>query len=89
MEIKKQEAIRILKKLHFEIRSGKERFARFTYGGRLVLTTAVPHGKGAMHVSDKFRKQLRLSEAQLAEAKACPFGFDAYLEHLRAFGIIS
>ena len=48
MPLKKQEAIRILDKLRFVVRSGGERFAKFFHNGQLVLTTAVPQGKGVV-----------------------------------------
>lgn len=86
MQLKRQEAMRILHKLRFEIRSTGERFAKFYFNGTLVLTTAVPKGKGDMYVSNQFRQQLKLAESQLLEAKRCPFGYDEYVAHLRAAG---
>lgn len=88
MQIKKQQALSVLKKLQFDIRTGGERFARFYHRGTLVLTTAVPHGKGDMYVSNQFRQQLKINQDQLREAIRCPFGHNEYLAHLEARGII-
>lgn len=88
MQLKKPEALRILEKLRFVVRSGKERFARFYFNEVLITTTAVPHGKGDMYVSNQFRQQLKLSQHQLLDAKRCPFGYEDYVEHLRDIGAI-
>jgi hypothetical protein len=82
MQIKKQQATKVLKKLNFEMRVAKERFAKFRHKGKLILTTAVPKGKGDMYVSNQFRKQLKLSDSQLREAINCPLGYREYLDHL-------
>ncbi len=88
MQIKKTEALGVLKKFRFEIRSGKERFAKFYYEDMLILTTSVPQGKGDMHVSNQFRQQLKLNPQQLKDAVNCPLKYDGYIEHLKQIGQI-
>jgi hypothetical protein len=88
MQIKKKQALTVLQKLKFEIRSTKERFAKFVYNDVIILTTSVPKGKGDLRVSDQFRKQLKLNENQFREAVRCPLGYDEYIKHLRDIDII-
>lgn len=88
MQLKKKQALNILDKLRFIVRKGPERFARFYYKDKLVLTTAVPKGQGDMYVTNQFRQQLKLNEDQLREATRCPFGYSQYVAHLRARNII-
>jgi hypothetical protein len=88
MQIKKAEALRVLAKFRFEIRSGKERFAKFYYQDTLILTTSIPQGKGDMYVSNQFRQQLKLNLQQLKDAINCPLKYDEYVEHLKRIGQI-
>ena len=58
--------------------------------GRKVLPVHYSFGRGDMpgHVSEKFRKSLKLSKEDLSEALACRFGFDDYVEALRRQGVV-
>jgi hypothetical protein len=88
MSLTKQEALRIVEKLGFTARKGKELFFLYRHQGRLVTTTAIPKGKGPLHVENDFRQQLRVSRDQLALAKKCPFGAEEYRRHLTEIGLI-
>jgi len=88
MQIKKREALSVLEKLCFDARTRKERFAKFFYDGKLVLTTAVPKGSGDNYSSNQFRQQLKLDEEQLGQAIRCPFRYKDYVAHLRDHGHI-
>lgn len=88
MIITKQQAIRVATKFGMEERKGKHLFYKFIWKGVLVLTTAVPKGKGPLHCRDKFRSQLRLSEGQLEDAVACTFNASHLIEHLKQIGRI-
>jgi hypothetical protein len=88
MMITKQQAIRVATKFGMEERKGKHLFYKFIWKGIIVLTTAVPKGKGQLHCRDKFRGQLRLSEGQLEDAVACSFGLSQLIEHLQQIGKI-
>lgn len=84
----KQEALRIVEKLGFSARKGKELFFLFRHEGRLITTTAIPKGKGTLHVENDFRQQLRVTREQLVLAKKCPFGAKEYVKHLAEIGLI-
>jgi len=87
--MKKKETLHVIEKLGFEIRTKRENFALYRHGGKLILTTAVPKGRGDLHVKNQFRQQLKLTETQLNEAVRCPFGRKEYLEHLIALGHVT
>ena len=89
MQLKKTQALHVLAKLRFEIRSAKERFAKFYHEGKLILVTSVPQGKGDMYVSNQFRQQLKLSEDQLRHAILCDFNYPEFIEHLRGRGHVT
>jgi hypothetical protein len=84
----KQEAHKIVAKLGFESRKGKELFYLYRYKGKLITTTAIPKGKGPLHVENDFRQQLKISRDQLLLAKKCPFGAEEYQAHLAGAGLI-
>ena len=81
--MKKRDALKVVKKLGFSLRHGKELFAKYKHEGQLVLTTAVPKGRGDLHFESAFRKQLCLNRVQLDAAVRCPFRARHYVEHLR------
>lgn len=87
--ITKQEALKVVRKLELEERQGKEQFFKLVYDGAIILTTAVPKGKGPLRIEDKFRKQLRLSKEQLADTIKCPFKRVNYIKHLTDIGKIA
>ena len=84
----KQEALRIVEKLGFTARHGKELFYKYVYQGKLITTTAIPKGRGPLHIENDFRQQLRVNREQLALAKKCPFGAKEYRKHLAEVGLI-
>jgi len=88
MQIKKNQALKVLQKLKFKYRTNKERFAKFYFEETLILTTSVPKGKGDLYVSNQFRQQLKLNEQQLSDAIRCPLDFNKYIEHLKSIGKI-
>jgi hypothetical protein len=89
MNIKKREALGILKKFELEPRPNKELVYKFYHEGRFVLSTAVPKGQGDMHCKDKFRKQLFLSLDQFSDAIRCPFKKEHFIQNLRDKGLIN
>lgn len=89
MIITKQEAGRVVTKFEMKERKGKELFYKLIWGGKTIITTAIPKGKGPMYCSDKFRNQLCLSEAQLEGAIKCPFKRGDLIKHLKSIGLIS
>lgn len=87
--ITKQEAGRVVKKFDMEERKGKHLFYKLIFNGRIILTTAIPKGKGPLNCKDKFRNQLYLSEEQLDKAIDCPFKLADFIRHLKAINKIS
>jgi hypothetical protein len=86
--ITKQEARKVVTKFEMQERKGKHLFYKLLWNKQLVLTTAVPHGKGPLNCRDKFRNQLCLNDEQLNEAIDCSFKLDNLIEHLKAIGRI-
>jgi hypothetical protein len=84
--ITKQKAIAVCEKLGLVKRARKEIQFKFVYNGRTIMTTAVPKGKGELHIEDKIRNQLLLDRVQFASAIQCPFKEADYLEHLQRIG---
>jgi hypothetical protein len=88
MKITKQEAGAVVRKFGLTERKGKELFYKFTWKGRTILTTAIPKGKGPLNCRNEFRKELLLSEEQLASAIKCPFKRAHFVAHLKKAGEI-
>jgi hypothetical protein len=88
MAITKQEAGKVVKKFEMVERKGKENFYKLVWSGKTILTTAIPKGKGPLHIEDKFRNQLRLTREQLEDARKCPFKKPHFVQHLKDIGLI-
>ncbi|HEX4966189.1 MAG TPA: hypothetical protein VF173_35600 [Thermoanaerobaculia bacterium] len=86
--ITKQEARQVVKKFKMEERKGPHLFYKLVWKEKIILTTAIPHGKGPLTVEDKFRNQLRLNRNQLDKAVECPFRLPEFIAHLKAIGKI-
>lgn len=84
--ITKLEALRVVAKFDLQVRKGKELFFKLVYEGQTILTTAVPKGRGTLHITDKFCNQLCIDRDQLRGALKCPFKKKDYLEHLSSIG---
>jgi len=83
-----EEALKIARKLGLQERRGKEIFFKLVHGGRTILTTAVPKGRGPLLFTNKFRNQLLLNQEQFEGARKCPFQDSHYLAHLTTIGRI-
>ncbi len=86
--MKKREALHVVTKLGLEVRKGKEIFFKLVHDDRVILTTAVPKGKGEFRIEDRFRNQLLLTKEQFRDAIRCPFKRKHYLAHLERLGRI-
>jgi len=86
--ITKQEARKVVSKFEMEERKGKHLFYKLLWKEKLILTTAIPHGKGPLNCRDKFRNQLYLNDQQLNSAVACPFKLADLVRHLKSIGQI-
>lgn len=90
MQLKKEEAIRVFKKLNMKIREGKDTWAFFWHEDNLILRTRVSHGRGdvAGNIAHKIRTQLKLDEEQFSELKKCDLTLDKYIQILKEKGIL-
>jgi hypothetical protein len=87
--ITKQEAGKVVTKFEMQERKGKHLFYKLLWKNQIVLTTAIPHGRGPLNCRDKFRNQLHLNDKQLNEAVDCSFKLEHLIEHLKDIGLIS
>gem|GEM_PF-2992262 len=78
----------MVRKFGMKERKGKELFYKFVWKERIILTTAIPKGKGPFNCGNDFRKQLLLSEEQLESARKCPFKRPDLIAHLKNAGEI-
>jgi len=90
LSLKLREAQRLLEKLGWE-RAGDAKDIIWLYrapDGRPVLRTKLSKGRGDMkgNVADKFRTQLKLTEAELRQALAGAIGAKEYQEIIRRKG---
>lgn len=83
-----RDATRVVKKFDMEERRAKHVQYKFIWNGKIVLTTALPHGRGPLNCRDKFRNQLYLTPAQLDTAVDCSFKLRDFVENLRKAGLI-
>lgn len=91
MQIKKQQAERVLKKFGLKRKTTHHLMYSFLHPdtGSFVLGTRVSFGRGELRTPDKFRRDLEVSEEQMRGAIQCsPFKFEDWLEVLQEKGII-
>lgn len=85
MQVKKDEAWVIFKKLQIKHRSKKHNYGWFKYEGRAILPVYFSLGRGDMpaRVGDKFRQSLKINEDQFRELRDCPLDREGYVEVLK------
>jgi hypothetical protein len=86
--IKAQEFDRVVEKLGFKTRDGKDLLAWFEYDGRVVARTRRSKGSGDLPFQHSIRQQMKLDVDQLRQAIGCSLGQREYIEILRAKGLI-
>lgn len=88
--MKVTEVLRAFKKLHMEIREGRDTLAFFYCGPRLVLWAKVPHKRGELkgRLPYYIRQQLRLDEEQFRQLVRCQVRKAEYVKILKDKGII-
>jgi hypothetical protein len=86
--IKAQEFDRVVEKLGFKTRDGKDLLAWLEYGGRVVVRTRRSKGSGDLPFHHSIRQQMKLDAEQLREAIACSLGRQEYIEILRTKGLL-
>lgn len=88
MTITINDALRVVGKFELVERTNKERFYKLVYNGVTILTTSIPKGRGPLHVTNQFRKQLYLEREQLTDAVNCPFKKTHWYASLRNLGVL-
>jgi hypothetical protein len=78
---------RIVSKLGLTTRNTGDRHAWFEHDGRVVTRTKRSMGDGDLP-ADLIRQQLKLNEDQLRRLVGCSLDRDAYVEILRAKGLL-
>ena len=82
------DALKVVGKFELVERTNKERFYKLVYDGVTILTTSIPKGRGPLHVTNQFRKQLYLEKEQLAGAINCPFKKTHWYASLKDLGVL-
>ena len=89
MSIKARDFDRIVEKLGFETRDGKDLLAWFSYEGKKVVRTKRSHIKGRdLPFQHSIRQQMKLNEEELRQVIGCTIGQDEYVELLKGKGIL-
>lgn len=89
MSIRARDFDRMLEKLGFETRDGKDLLAWFTYEGKKVVRTKRSHIKGRdLPFQHSIRQQMKLNEEELRQVLGCTIGQPEYVELLRSKGIL-
>lgn len=90
MQLTTRQAAKIFRKLKVAPRRSTHHVAGFVMiDGRKVLPVHYSHGNKDMKgpVPHRFRKSLKLSEAEFAELRDCTLGREEYLQLLRERGV--
>ena len=88
MPITEREFDTVVRKFGFEVRGGDHIRAQLIIDGQAIVRTRRSHKSGDLPSYNRIRQQLRLNEAQLRDAIACPLDRNGYLEILRERGIL-
>ena len=83
MPITAREFDSVVRKFGFEVKVGDHIRAHLIIDGQAIVRTRRSHKSGDLPSYNRTRQQLRLNEAQLRDAIACPLSRDGYLEILR------
>jgi hypothetical protein len=85
MNVKFREARRMLQKLRFVSREGKDTNYSLYYEGTFILWTKLSQGEGDISgkIPHKIRSQMKLCPQQFQKALDCPFGYDDYIQKLK------
>jgi hypothetical protein len=87
--IRAAEFDRVITKFGFSTREGRDRLAWLEVDGRKIIYTKRSRQRaGDLPRPHEIRQQLKLDEAQLAQAIRCTLDRDGYLAILRAKGLI-
>lgn len=90
MEVSKQEAEVIFRKLEIKERSTDHKRGWFVHEGKKILKVYYSQGKGKMpgHIGDKFRTSFKVNIEQFVGLRDCPLDKLGYIEILKKKGLI-
>ena len=88
MTIKAHEFDHLVKKLRLKTRDSDHLLAWFEFEGKLITRTKRSKRRGDLPMQHSIRQQLRLNEQQFKEAIGCTLTREAYIEILRAKGLL-
>ena len=88
MSIKAREFDHLVVKLGLKTRDSRDLLAWFEFEGKIITRTRRSKGSGDLPMQHSIRQQLKLNEEQLKEAVGCTLTREAYVEILRARGLL-
>lgn len=88
MTIKAHEFDHLVAKLRLRTRNTGDLLAWFEFQEKIVTRTRRSKGSGDVPMQHSIRQQLKLNEEQLKEAISCRLTRDAYIDILRAKGLL-
>lgn len=88
MPITAREFDMVVRKFGFEVKVGDHIRAQLIIDGQVIVRTRRSHRSGDLPSYNQIRQQLRLNEAQLRDAIACPLSRDGYLDILKERGAL-
>ena len=88
MTVKAHEFDRLVHKLGFVTRDGKDLLAWFEYDGKVITRTRRSKGSGDLPMQHSIRQQLKLNNDEFARAIGCTLTLEEYVEILKSKGLI-
>lgn len=88
MTIKDHEFDHLVAKLGLKTRDSRDLHAWFELDGKIITFTRRSKKRGDLPMQHSIRQQLKLNEQQLKEAARCTLTREAYIDILRAKGLL-
>ncbi len=88
MTIKAHEFDHLVAKLELKTRDSHDLLAWFEFEGKKITRTRRSKGSGDLPMQHSIRQQLKLNEEQMKEAVGCTLTREAYIDILRAKGLL-
>ena len=85
MSLKARDVDAVFRKFQMESKPGKDIWAEFCYGGKVIIRTRRSFGKHRIEgpVRHEVRQQLKLNEEQFARAIGCSLKREGYIQILK------
>lgn len=88
MTIKSHDFDHLVAKLELKTRNSGDLLAWFEVDGKIITRTRRSKGSGDLPMQHSIRQQLKLNESQFREAISCRLSREAYIDILRAKGLL-